>query len=187
MPWNDWDAKRRLDSARALLAEAGYGPGNPLEVEVLYRTDENVRRRLIALAAMWKPLGVRVRLRNEEWKVYLGSRRQRDFDITVGGWVGEYDDPYAILQILHSRAGPHINYAGYANTAFDALVERANAEGDPARRMQLLQEAEAVAVTDQPLLPISFLASRNLVKPQVRGFAGNALNVHPSRWITVAQ
>lgn len=187
MQWLSLSPAQRVAEARSLLERAGYGPGNPLQIEILYRTDENVRRRLVAISAMWRQLGVRTRLRNEEWKVYLSSRRQRDYDITVGSWVGEYDDPYAFLQTLHSAAGPHINYANYSNARYDALVERANAETDPTRRFEMLRQAESIAMAEQPVMPIYFLTARNLVKPYVSGFRGNPLNVHPTRWISVAR
>jgi oligopeptide transport system substrate-binding protein len=187
MTWLSSTPAQRVAAARALLQQAGYGPGNPLAVEILYRTDENVRRRLVAIAAMWKQLGVQTRLRNEEWKVYLSSRRQRDYDITVGSWVGEYDDPYAFLQTLRSTAGPHINYANYRNPRYDELLRRANAEADASRRLGLLAEAEAIAMAEQPVLPIYFLTARSMVKPHVSGFVGNPLNVHPTRWMRVTR
>lgn len=185
MEWEVWPMEQRLKKAKSLLAEAGYSAANPLEIEILYRTDENIKRRSVAIAAMWKALGVKVRLRNEEWKVYLDSRRQRTFEVSVGGWVGEYSDPFAFLQIMHSKAGPWMNYSNYQNDEYDALLDQANAQIDDKARLVLLKQAEAVLLDDQPLIPLYFLTGRYLIKPYVTGFVPNPMNVHPSRWMNV--
>jgi len=89
--------------ARALMAQAGYAPGDDLELEILYNTSENHKKIAIAVAGMWKKvLGVRVRLRNEEWKVYLDTRTQMRFQVARGGWIGDYNDANTFLELLKS-------------------------------------------------------------------------------------
>ena len=71
--------------AKTLLQAAGYGPQRPLELSLLYNTSENHQKIAIAVASMWKKnLGVRVKLRNQEWKTYLDSRNSGDFDVIRG-------------------------------------------------------------------------------------------------------
>jgi len=44
-----------------------------------YNTSTPHRRLNLAIAAMWREvLGARVTLRNEEWKVFVGNRKQRE-------------------------------------------------------------------------------------------------------------
>ena len=47
-----------------------------------------------------------------------------------------------------------------------------------ARRAELLQEAEAVLLADQPLIPIYFYVTKRLVKPWVGGFEPNIMDHH---------
>jgi len=57
-------------------------------VEILYNTSEGHKQIAVALASMWKTaLGVRTRLLNQEWKVYLSSRQQGNFQIARAGWT----------------------------------------------------------------------------------------------------
>jgi oligopeptide transport system substrate-binding protein len=45
------------------------------------------------------------------------------------------------------------------------------------KRRALLQEAEGVMLRDHPLLPLYFYVSKHLVKPEVRGWYDNVMNV----------
>ena len=48
-----------------------------------------------------------------------------------------------------------------------------------AGRMQMLQQAEKILMSELPIIPIYFYVSTNLVKPRVKGFSGNIQDVHP--------
>ena len=164
---------------------AGYGPDKPLSVELLYNTSEGHKKIAIAIAAMWKSLGVKVTLRNEEWKVYLASRNQGKFEVSRAGWIGDYNDPYTFLEILRSDAGL-INGTGYANPAYDSFLDQSAKELDPAKRVGRMRDAERILLADLPVIPIYFYVSRALVKPYISGWKSNIMGVHPTRWIKLS-
>ncbi|MFK9236799.1 oligopeptide ABC transporter substrate-binding protein OppA, partial [Escherichia coli] len=70
-----------------------------------------------------------------------------------------------------------INLPHYRSDEYDALLASASAEIDPAKRRDLLQNAERVVLRDHPLLPIYFYVNRHLVKPEVEGWYDNVMNV----------
>ena len=57
--WAGLPMEERKTTARALLAQAGFGDNNPLEVEIRYNTSENHKKVAIAVTAMWQTIGVR--------------------------------------------------------------------------------------------------------------------------------
>ena len=179
--WADWPMDRRLEEARRLSREAGYGPDNPLEMEVRYNTNDNHRRISLALAAMWKQsLGIRSRLLNEEFKVFLETRKSKAVtEVFRAAWIGDYQDPFTFLEIMHSTHGQ--NDVGYSSPEYDALVDGSMVELDPQARMQQLQDAESVLLRDQPVIPLFFYVSRRLVKPWVKGWDDSLLDYHPTR------
>jgi len=185
--WAAWPREQQLEEARRLYAEAGYGPERPLEVEVLYNTSDNHRQMALAIAAMWKQhLGVKTKIVNQEFKVYLATRRRKDeTQVYRAGWIGDFSDPVNFLDILRSDNGR--NDTGYADPVYDALLDQAAAETDLARRRQLKAQAEAVMLEQQPVMPIYFYVSRRLVKPWVRGWENNLLDAHPTRHFYIAE
>jgi oligopeptide transport system substrate-binding protein len=179
--WASWPRDKRLAEARRLYAAAGYSGAHPLEVELRFNTSEDHRRVATVIAAMWKQnLGVRTRLVNEEWKVFLQNRRARvQTQVFRGGWIGDYDDAGAFLDILRSFNGK--NDEGYASPDYDALLEQAQAQADPLLRRRLLEQAETRMLADMPVLPIYWYESKHLVKPWVAGWRDNALDIHYSK------
>ncbi len=182
--WAKWTQAQRTKKARELMAEAGYSREQPLKVEILYNTMEDHKRIAIAIASMWKRIGVVTSMRNEEWKALINSRNLKQFEVARDGWIGDYNDPYTFLEILRSDAGP-MNNPGYANPEFDALLDAANRELDPERRADLLAKAEAVMLEDLPIIPIYFYVDRHMVKPYLKGFQGNIMGRYLTRWMWI--
>ena len=176
----------RLAAARKLFDESGAAKGGPLKLSIIYPTDRDKKRILLAVAAMWKDCcGVEVTLVNREWQVYLTNLRERDFQIAFDQISGSYADAYDLLSGYRSTAG-ELNDAGYVNPAYDALVDKASVTADAAERAKLLGRAERLLINDAAVMPLNFPAYRALVSPHVRGWEENLLNFHPSRYLSPA-
>lgn len=183
--WADWSREQRLAEARRLYAEAGYSAQRPLEVELRYNTHEDHKRIATVVAAMWKQwLGVRTRLLNEEFKVFIQNRNLRKItQLFRAVWIADYDDPTAFTDILHSNHGQ--NDMAYNNSEYDSLLAQAAAEVDPSLRRGHLAQAEQLLLRDQPVLPIYTYTSKHLVKPWVQGWQDNPLDIHYSKDLRV--
>ena len=182
-----WTQEQREAEARRLYAEAGYSPENPLTVEVLYNTSDNHKRIAIAMAFMWKQvLGVQASLANQEWKVFLETRKgKQDTEIYRAGWIGDYEDAYTFAQMLESTNEQ--NDFGYDSPQYDALLAAASAEPDIQRRAEYLQRAEHVLLADQPLLPLYFYVTKRMVKPWLRGYEGNIMDHIYTRHLSILE
>ena len=180
-----WTQERREAEAKRLYAEAGYSQENPLKVEVLYNTSDNHKRIAIALRSMWKEvLGVESTLANQEWKVFLETRKgKQETEIYRAGWIGDYEDAYTFAQLLESTNEQ--NDSGYNNPRYDALLAAASAEPDVVRRAQHLQDAERLMIADQPILPLYFYVTKRMVKPWVRGYEGNIMDHIYTRHLSI--
>ena len=177
----------REDKAIELLAGAGYSPDNPLQLEIRYNTSENHKNTAVAIADMWKPLGVEVSMLNTDVATHYAHLRDRgDFDVARAGWIGDYSDPQNFLFMVESD-NTGFNYARYNNPEYDALMDEAAKTVDLEKRAQLLQQAEALFMRDLPFIPLMYYGSMNLVSDTVSGFEDNLQNIHPTRWMSIAQ
>ena len=179
--WASWPRDQQIAEARRLYAEAGYSEENPLVTEIRYNTSENHKKVAVAISAMWKQvLGADIKLLNEEWKVFLQSRKDKNkWDIVRYGWVGDYNDAFTYAEIMHSTHGQ--NDSGFSNPKYDELVEAAAVEGDLEKRAAMLAEAEKVMLNDYPIMPIYFYVTKHLVKPHVKGFKSTIMDHNYSR------
>jgi oligopeptide transport system substrate-binding protein len=166
----------RIAEARKLLAEAGHPPGKPLGFELRYNNGEVHTKLAVAVSSMWKEaLGAEVRLAGVEFKSLMQDVDSGDVDVFRLAWVGDYNDPYTFLQYLKSDFG--INLPRYRNPAYDQLLNEASQQVDPALRRARLEAAERLALADHPLMPLYFYVNKHLVKPAVRGWYDNVMNV----------
>ena len=183
--WASWTQAERNAEARRLYAQAGYSTDKPLRVQLLHNTEINHRRLAVAMAAMWRDvLGVETEILNQEWQVFLQTRRTKiDTQVFRYGWVGDYNDPYTFAEILESKHG--LNDMVYNNPRYDQLLLQASREADPAARMALLEEAERIMLDDMPVLPMYYYVTKRLVKPWVSGMEDNIMDHHHSRHLRI--
>jgi oligopeptide transport system substrate-binding protein len=185
MPEAQWTQSQREAEAKRLYAAAGYGPDKPLAVEILYNTNDEHKRTAIAVGAMWrKVLGVQLQLTNQEWKVYLQSMNQALFQVARRGWIADYSDPVTYLDMHLSNAGGR-NGPKYKNPVYDKLVADAGQAASLDDRMRLFHDAEQVFLNDVPIIPIYQYVTKRLVATRVKGFMSNALDIYPSRTLSV--
>jgi oligopeptide transport system substrate-binding protein len=184
--WADTPYEERVAEAQALMEEAGYGPDNPLQMQIRYNTSDNHQRLAVAIAAMWEQLGVQTELFNSEVVVHYDALQANDFDsIGRAGWVMDYNDPINMLELL--RSDIEYNYGRYTNEEFDTLLRNSAQELDLDARAEILAEAEALAMEEYAALPLAFYVSRNVVSPNVSGFEDNASDIHRTRWLSKSE
>jgi len=172
----------RLARARQLMRQAGYGPDHPLHLRLSYNTLEDHKKIAVAVAAMWKPLGVEVELINSEAAVHYATIREGNFEVARYGMVATLDDPFDFLN-AYAANGSTSNSSGYHNAQYDALVARSTGELDPAQRRRTMTRAQQLLLDDYALLPLYDYVSVHLVSPRIRGWKSNPMDVHPLRYL----
>jgi ABC-type oligopeptide transport system substrate-binding subunit len=174
--WQNLSDAERIKEARRLYALAGFSVQKPLRLRVLFNSNNSIKQVAIAIASMWKQtLGVESVLMDEEYRVFLDSRRDTSkWEVARLGWTADYNDAANFLDTL--RSGSPNNDARYVRHEFNELLDRAASTVDPANRRRILEDAEKMMLSDYPILPIYFFSSKRLVKPYVKGAQANPLN-----------
>ncbi len=175
MSFVDMPMDERIAEAKKLYQEAGYGPDKPLTVELRYNTSENHKKIAIAISSMLsRAFGAKVSLVNAEYKVLLDDVKQKKVtQMFRGAWIGDYVDPNTFAEFLQSDAP--LSGTGWVNPEYDRLVKTAAVTVDPEQRIQLLEAAEKLIVTDLPIAPIYSYVKKEMVKPNVVGYEPNVL------------
>ena len=185
--WSKLTQVERDSLARKKLLEAGYDKNKPLDIELRYNTSTPHRRLSLAVAAMWRDvLGIKVRLRNEEWKVFVNNRKQKTItQVFRGGWIADVNDPRNFLSNFQS--GNVVNWSGLNDKQYDLLMQQADAAATPQKRAALMQNAEIRLLSEHAVVPVYFYVSKHLVSPQVTGYEANLLDHHPSRFLRLRE
>ncbi len=171
--------KEDVGEAKRLLVEAGFPGGRGIpKLTILYNTLEGHRAIAeVIQQQLQNNLNIGVELQNMEWGSFLDKVQQFDYQIARAGWIADYPDPNTFLDMWVS-GGPQ-NNTHWSNKKYDQLIADAAKEGDPAKRLLILRDAEQIWVDEMPVIPLYFYTSINLVKPNVKGFFPSSQDLHP--------
>ncbi len=177
----------RMDAARALLADSGFGPDNPLTFEIRINTSANHEQLALAIAEMWAPLGVTVTVSDTDAAThygYLGG--DGAFEVAGAGWIGDYNDPQTFLFMVESD-NTGFNYGKYHNPEYDALMDRAGVIVDLQERAAILHEAEEIFMRDLPFIPLYHYVNLELVSQTVEGWEQNVTGRHLTKYVRIVE
>ncbi|WP_413453996.1 oligopeptide ABC transporter substrate-binding protein OppA [Erwinia persicina] len=169
--WFGWTQEKRNEEAKKLLAEAGYTADKPLTFSLLYNTSDLHKKLAIAASSIWKKnLGVNVKLENQEWKTFLDTRHQGNYDVARAGWCADYNEPTTFLGTMQSNSSNNTSH--YKSEAFDKAMDAALSSPDEATRATRYADAEKILDKDSVIVPVYYYVNARLVKSYVGGYTG---------------
>lgn len=152
--------------AKELLAEAGYGADNPLKFDMLYNTSEGHKKIATAIAAMWKQkLGVEAVLANMEWKTFLETRGNQDFQLARGAWCGDYNEASTFLDLVTTPSG--YNDGKYSNAEVDQIMADAKTSSDTSAGYT---RVEQILADEMPVIPVYHYTGVMMLKKNLKGW-----------------
>ena len=159
----DMPMEDRLARATELLAEAGYGPDNPVRLQLQYNTDDNHRLLAIAAQQFWRPLGIQIELNNVEWAVHTDRLQSGDFEIARYAWCADYNEATTFLDWFRTDG---YNSGKWSNAEYDALLAEARTAEDTT---PLYQRAEEILAEEVPAAFVYHYAKVDMINPAIKG------------------
>jgi peptide/nickel transport system substrate-binding protein len=127
--------------ARRLLAQAGYGPGRPLRVELVTRAFAIYVDLASFVADQLRQVGVEATVREIETAQYFPLLARREYQIGANLTAGAFDDPDAYLYENY-KCGSLRNYTDYCSEEMDQLIDGQSAELDRDKRLKRAWEIQ---------------------------------------------
>ncbi|NWH08632.1 MAG: peptide ABC transporter substrate-binding protein [Alphaproteobacteria bacterium] len=181
--YKDVPLAERMERAKALLAEAGYGPNNPLRARFSIQNNADNKRLGVALQDSWRQIGAAIEFDFTESKVHYNNLRQQNYDFAWAGWIADYNDAKNYLYLGETRSA-EMNYMKWSNATYDQLIQEADATADLTLRAQIMSRAEQILLDEAPMVPVYYGTSRNLVQSYIAGWEDNPVDVHRTRFLS---
>ncbi|WP_159990281.1 ABC transporter substrate-binding protein [Pelistega ratti] len=165
--------QERSAEAIKLLEEAGFSQSNPLKFTILYNTSEGHKKIAIAVASIWKKNTnglINVKLENQEWKTFLDTRRQGNYEIALSGWGADYNQATTFTNYFLSDSSQNSTF--YKSKAYDDVITNAYKIEDSEARAEAYAKAEQILADDFALIPFYNYVRVRLIKPYVGGYTG---------------
>ena len=165
--------ERDVEGAKALLAEAGYGDG--LEVTIDVGNTDGPWHQTVAeiMRDQWADIGVRLNI-----NVMPASRFWEIWDKTPFGATAWTHRPLGTMILaLGYRSGVPWNETEYANPEFDAALAEAEATFDVEERRAKMERVQQILQDDAVMVQPIFRPVFTIVNDRVQG-----LEPHPTQY-----
>ncbi len=173
--------------AQALLTAAGYPAGKGLPVLPIYYRESypDLETTVDVLRQMYQQtLGVSIQPRRTEWATLLQMEDNNTLPCYHIRWAADYLDPQDYYSIL-LRTGSEEDHTGYSNASYDALVDAADVEQNPVKRIALYRKAAAIAAMEVPVIPLYYVKEPELVRPYVHNLDDSLMGHLPYLHVTL--
>ena len=168
-----FDAEKAKELLEEGLKEEGWD--KLPEFTLKYNSEGNHKKIAEVLQEMFKQnLDLEVKIENQEWKTYIDTFKQKNFQLARMGWGGDFLDPYPVLNLYSSKSSS--NFTNWSNSKFDELVAKSLVEQDEKTRFELLHDAETVLMEEMPVIPILFSVQNTLISKKIEGIRLDVLS-----------
>jgi peptide/nickel transport system substrate-binding protein len=159
-----------IGTANRMLDEAGYldtdgdgvrecptedcGPTGDLTLRLNYADDIDTAPRLAEfLKDWWGQAGVKVEIQGLDPDTLTSvCCPSFDFDVIIWGWGSDPDPGFLLSVVLCDEIPTGTSETGYCNPDYDELYFAQAAEVDPAKRLQIIHEMQAILHRDVPYI-----------------------------------
>lgn len=176
--YNEGLAQRPQDfeKAKALLAEAGYGPG---ELSVVFKATTNYPYHIEAAQIMlewFRMAGVDATIEQLTWADWLSQCWvDKDFQITMMNFFTLWEPDFLYYSLWNTEGA--FNYRKISNPKVDELTAKARVTVDPMERAQIYKDVQAI-VNEETLDVVLWFRNGTIgAQPVVGGLDGI---VHPN-------
>ncbi len=180
-PFYQMQKEQRLNTAKKLLAQAGYPngrharTGEPLVLgyDVASTGSPDDKARFGWLRKQLDQIGVEVEVRATQYSRFQQKMSSGDIQIFYWTWIGDYPDPENFLFLFYGPSSvaknSGNNRSNYQNKQFDALFEQMhNMENSP-ERAAVIKKMVTLLDKDLPwfgqFYPLTFILTHDWVSP----------------------
>lgn len=166
------DTAKAKEYLAEALTELGYSDASQINITLM--TSEGSQNELLSQVVqeqLRQALGIEAKIEVLTITEARSRRNAVNFDMFMGGWGPDYNDPMTDLDLWMSENGN--NHTGYANPAYDALIESTKSETDAVAREKLFIQAEEMIAEDMFVIPVywryeDYVASEKIASGFVR-------------------
>ena len=160
-----------LDTARALLADAGYGAGNPLRIS--YKTSSDPFRVRIAtiLQQQLAQAGIEVDVQSYDWGTFYGDIKAGRFEVYSLAWVG-VKSPDIFRYAFHSQSLPPsgANRGRLDDARVDRMIEQAMTTTDAEQQAAIYAALQARLLEQLVYVPLWYEDQYFAARDDIRGY-----------------
>jgi oligopeptide transport system substrate-binding protein len=166
-----------ITNAKKNLQTSGVDIQKYSPIEILYNQSGNNKKVAEAIGQMWeKHLGVKVVLKNYEWKVYLDAMSKLNYTVARSSWIGDYPDPSTFTDLF--LTGNPNNRTGWSHNSYDSLASLASQALTFNQKIPLFRAMDSLIISESPIAPLFYYKNIELRKPRITNTGKSLLGLY---------
>ena len=161
-----------LDKAKASIAKA-YPNGNIPTVTLETVDDPTTKALATTLQSQWQKVGVKTNIVTTDQKTLRADMKNHKAGTQITGWGMDYADPTDLWAIFTTSAVGGNNLGFYSRPQYDQLFSQQDAETDPAKRKDILNQLQDFLAADPPVIQFAVQLRTDMYKPYVKGLVSS--------------
>lgn len=180
-------------------------------IDYIFNTGDGHKAIAEAIQAQYANFGITVTVRNQDWAVFLNTRKQGNFATARNGWVADYNDPVTFLDMWTSTSGNNDCQLGKGAAAaynhyeldltgitgynrkitgtwsetYDYVIAQIKSATDKTVRFALMHRAENLLMSTGVIAPIYNYVDNWLQSSNVSGVYASPLGYKYFTWSTI--
>ncbi len=126
----------------------------------------NIQQASFFQEAWQSAFGINVEVKSMITKQVATNRQERAYDLSLGGWGPDYNDPISDLDLWVTDGGN--NDTSWSNAEYDELINTARSSTDMQERCDAFIECEKILAEELPVLPTYVRGAAVSVSPKVK-------------------
>ncbi len=143
-----WHYDTDLGKAKSVLNDAGFPNGFAIDLSVRQSIPQDADAAVWIQASLAK-IGVNVTINKMTDADFFDKLNKHQLPFFIHDWYSWGNDPAYQLTFL-LKSGAFTNYADYANTTVDDLIQKVTWTVDPAQRQKMMDQAQKIIVDEAP-------------------------------------
>ena len=169
---NKEEAKRLFTQG---CKELGLKPKKFPPISLVYAMTDRNHKIAQAIQGQWKEtLGVDITLSQVESKVAFSLISHQEYDIALGNWIADVNDPISFLEVFASKTNG-TNNTGWESPEYASLLTRSFFAASSEERFDLLRQSEQILMEEMPVIPIYTFTMCYIQSPDVEDIAVSKL------------
>ena len=199
---------RDATTVQVVVDKAGFEVSKPTDqagkfptLTYLYNTSDAHKAVGEYLQVALAEAGITMKLENQEWSIFLNTRKEGKYSIARNGWLADYNDPICFLEMWTSNSGNNdvqfgrgahaklkmydldltkwgydvkVEDGTWAET-YDVLIHTIKACKDENARYEMMHLAEDMLMDTGCITPLYFYTDLYMANKNLKGFYSNPL------------
>lgn len=155
-------------------SEGAYDDG--LKIAIFYESGNEQRKGACLLlkdGVEGLNVGISMEINEVSWPTYLDKVRSRELPVFFADWTPDYIDPDNYIVPYARSDGTRARIAGYSNATIDAMINQAQREQVPEKRVKLYHEIQRELIDEAIYIWIAQVKWLRVARDWVKGYFFN--------------